>query len=108
MVDLPFFPLETVLIQLAIPGLHENIFFIRAIICIRKFLIVIIRKLGAAVAADLLMRINVCVRRSCVVRRNRLCPILHSATLVNDQRRKLLNATTTRDMPASQTQQVIA
>jgi hypothetical protein len=94
LVDLTFFPLETVLIQLAIRGLHENIFCIRAIIDIRKFLIVIIRKLGAAVAADLLMRINVCVKKGCAVRRLRLCAVLHLATLVNDQRRKLLNPMT--------------
>jgi hypothetical protein len=39
LVDLPFFPLETVLIQLAILGLHENIVSpVRAKNHIREFL----------------------------------------------------------------------
>ena len=46
LVDLTFFPLETVLIQLANLGLHENISSRTRHIYIRKVLIVIIRKLA--------------------------------------------------------------
>ena len=65
LVDLPFFSLETVITEVAILAVTQ-IFFCQS--ChnhIRKFLIVIIRKLGAAMSAHLLMKINDPHQNSC-------------------------------------------